>query len=30
MSEMGYFGVFQRFMPQHSEMQAKRTICLRN
>ncbi|MPC42455.1 hypothetical protein E2C01_036077 [Portunus trituberculatus] len=27
---MGYFGVFQRFMHQHSEKQAKDTILLRN
>ncbi|MPC74370.1 hypothetical protein E2C01_068728 [Portunus trituberculatus] len=27
---MGYFGVFQRFMQQNSELHAKHTICLRN
>ncbi|MPC87370.1 hypothetical protein E2C01_082231 [Portunus trituberculatus] len=26
---MGYFGVFQRFMQQNSELQAKHTICLK-
>ncbi|MPC99503.1 hypothetical protein E2C01_094920 [Portunus trituberculatus] len=30
MSEMGYFGVLQRFMHQHSELQAKHPICLSN
>ncbi|MPC97032.1 hypothetical protein E2C01_092320 [Portunus trituberculatus] len=28
MEKMGYFGVFQRFMQQNSELQAKHTICL--
>ncbi|MPC43302.1 hypothetical protein E2C01_036946 [Portunus trituberculatus] len=30
MSKMGYFSVFQRFIHQNTEMQAKHTICLRN
>ncbi|MPC57218.1 hypothetical protein E2C01_051194 [Portunus trituberculatus] len=30
MSEMGYFGVFQRFMHQTQKLQAKHTICVRN
>ncbi|MPC51294.1 hypothetical protein E2C01_045139 [Portunus trituberculatus] len=30
MSKMGYIGVFQRFMHQYSQMQAKHTISLRN
>ncbi|MPC55656.1 hypothetical protein E2C01_049598 [Portunus trituberculatus] len=30
MSKMGYFGIFQRFMAQHSEMHAKHTISVRN
>ncbi|MPC40038.1 hypothetical protein E2C01_033593 [Portunus trituberculatus] len=30
MSKICYFGVFQRFMQQNSEMQAKHTICVRN
>ncbi|MPC42454.1 hypothetical protein E2C01_036076 [Portunus trituberculatus] len=30
MSKMGYFDVFQRFMQQNSELQAKHTICLKN
>ncbi|MPC40490.1 hypothetical protein E2C01_034050 [Portunus trituberculatus] len=29
MSKMGYFGVFQRFMHQKSELHAKHTNCLR-
>ncbi|MPC99675.1 hypothetical protein E2C01_095103 [Portunus trituberculatus] len=29
MSKIGYFGVFQRFMHENSEMQAKHTICVR-
>ncbi|MPC67355.1 hypothetical protein E2C01_061530 [Portunus trituberculatus] len=30
MSKNGYIGVFQRFMHQHFEMQAKQSICLGN
>ncbi|MPD03983.1 hypothetical protein E2C01_099646 [Portunus trituberculatus] len=30
MSKIGYFRLFQRFMQQNSEMQAKHTICVRN
>ncbi|MPD05706.1 hypothetical protein E2C01_101466 [Portunus trituberculatus] len=30
LKKKGYFGVFQRFMYQHSEMQAKHIICLKN
>ncbi|MPC38677.1 hypothetical protein E2C01_032188 [Portunus trituberculatus] len=29
MSIRGYFGVFQRFMQQNTEFQAKHTNCLR-
>ncbi|MPC87600.1 hypothetical protein E2C01_082466 [Portunus trituberculatus] len=30
MSKTGYFIVFQCFIDQNSELQAKHTICLRN
>ncbi|MPD05640.1 hypothetical protein E2C01_101394 [Portunus trituberculatus] len=29
MSKRGYFDVFQRFMKQNPEMQAKHNICLK-
>ncbi|MPD03984.1 hypothetical protein E2C01_099647 [Portunus trituberculatus] len=29
MAKMVYFGVFQRFMHENSDMQAKHTICAR-